>query len=802
MLYPSNIEEKLGFDKVRELIKAECSGDLGASFVDKIRFSFKPAIIDKLTTQTHEFLQLMSNGEDFPQGGFLDVEPILKKISIVGTFLLEEEASDLKLAFITIGDVLSFFKGEEQQLAYPELNELAQQIHFEHSLIRAIDLVIDERGKVRNNASPALAKIRQQLNSREHGLRGTLDNLLRSYKKAGYTKDDASPTIRDGRLVIPVAAEYKRTVKGFVHDASATGQTVYIEPQEVLDMNNEVRELQLKERQEVIKILSKLTDKVRPHIEPLRKANYFLGIMDFIRAKARFAQKINAIKPEMEPQPFMEWYFAVHPLLYLAHKAQEKQIVPQKITLAGDKRILVISGPNAGGKSIALKTVGLVQYMFQCGLLVPMAEASKMGIFKNIFIDIGDEQSLENDLSTYSSHLTNMKAFVENANKFSLCLIDEFGTGTEPKLGAAIAESILEQLNRRKTFGVITTHYANLKFYADRTSGLVNGAMRYDVENLQPLYELSIGQPGSSFALEIAQKIGLPQEVIGRARKKVGNKEVNVERLLSQLETEKKELQDRNLSLEKKQKKLETTLSEYTEKKDYFEENKKKILNEAKAEAKKLMDQANRKIEMAIKSIKTHQADKAITKQVKHELDSFKKELAPEQVDMSKIVEEEEMKYEVVGGTISIGDFVKIKGQETMGEVVEMGAKDAIVLIGQLKSNIKRNRLERISRKQFKEQTKPSRVKGINLSQKMMDFSPKLDLRGKRAEEVYGILDEFMDTAIMFNQKDLQIIHGKGNGILRELVRKHLRSFPEVSHMKDEHADRGGAGVTLVEMQG
>ena len=470
-----------------------------------------------------------------------------------------------------------------------------------------------------------MAQIRKQIQSKQMGLRNRMDSLLKQFKTQGFTKDDASPTIREGRLVIPVAAEYKRQVKGLVHDASATGQTVYIEPQEALDLNNEVRELLIREKQEIVKILSRLTDKIRPHIPSLLKANYFLGMMDFIRAKARFSQKIEGIKPPVEDGPHVEWYHANHPLLLLAHREQNKPVVPQsiKLNLENGHRILVISGPNAGGKSITLKTAGLVQYMFQCGLLVPMIEGSKMGIFKNIFIDIGDEQSLENDLSTYSSHLTNMKFFVKNANRHSLCLIDEFGTGTEPKLGAAIAESILEQLNRKKAFGVITTHYANLKFFADRTEGLINGAMRYDVDNLQPLYELSIGQPGSSFALEIAQKIGLPPEVIGRARNKVGKKEVNIERLLSQLENEKKDLKAKNRDLESKQKELEKTLSDYTEKKAYFEEFKKKIMNEAKAEAAQLVSQANRKIEMAIKSIKTHQADKIVTKQIKHELANF-----------------------------------------------------------------------------------------------------------------------------------------------------------------------------------
>lgn len=803
MLYPENIEQKLGFDKIRELLKEECSGPLGQAFVDKIRFSFNPDVILRLTTQTEEFQSILVKGEEFPAGGFLDVDFILNKIKIPGTFLLEDEASDLKVALDTIGAALVFFNDDEKQELYPELSQLSGNVEHNPTLHAAIDRVIDERGQIRNNASPELAKIRKLIQSKQMGLRTRMDGLLRQFKSSGFTKDDASPTIREGRLVIPVAAEYKRQVKGLVHDASATGQTVFIEPQEALDLNNEVRELLIQEKQEIIRILSKLTDTIRPHIPNLKKANFFLGMMDFIRAKAKLSNKVEGIKPPIsEEGPHLEWYYAVHPLLLLAHKAQNKPVIPQSIRLDTEKRILVISGPNAGGKSITLKTAGLLQYMFQCGLPVPMIEGSKMGIFKNIFIDIGDEQSLENDLSTYSSHLTNMRFFLKNANRHSLCLIDEFGTGTEPKLGAAIAESILEQLNRKKAFGVITTHYANLKFFADRTEGLINGAMRYDVEHLQPLYELEIGQPGSSFALEIAQKIGLPTEIIGRARNKVGKKEVNIERLLGQLENEKKELKGKNLELEDKQKQLEKTLSEYTEKKAYFDEYKKKIMNEAKAEAANLLSQANRKIEMAIKSIKTHQADKIITKQIKHELDGFKKELTPEEVDETKIDKEKEPKYEVVGGAIQVNDYVKVKGQETVGKVVNIQNKDAAVLIGELKSTIKLNRLVKISRKVFKEQTRSnsSSTAGINLNQKLMDFSPNLDLRGKRAEEVLPILDDFLYNAIMFSQNNLRIVHGKGNGVLRELVRKHLRTFKEVKHFSDEHADRGGPGVTLIEL--
>lgn len=810
MLYPEErIEEKLGFDRIRGLIKAQCSGALGESYVDRMRFSSNFSLIQKLTSQASEFQMIIQRGENYPQGSYDDLSDSLKKATLLGTFLLEEELGSIRRSLIAVGEVVDFFSREEKREEYPELCQLSESLHFDAGLLQDIDRILDEKDRVRSNASPELSRIRQQLRARENGLRSKIDSLLRGYKSEGLAKEDASPTIRDGRLVIPVPAEFKRTVRGMVHDASSTGQTVYIEPQEAVDFNNEVRELQIQERQEIVRILTKVTDRVRPQIPALEKGNGFLGMMDFIRAKAKFASLINGFKPDAVDHPLVEWRKVYHPLLYLAHKSQGKDIIPQSVALDQENRILVISGPNAGGKSIALKTVGLVQYMWQCGLLVPMKEVSRLGIFKSIFIDIGDEQSLDNDLSTYSSHLTNMKHFVHKANKNTLCLIDEFGTGTEPKLGAAIAESILEHLNRKRVYGVITTHYANLKFFADRTDGLINGAMRYDVEALSPLYELEVGQPGSSFAIEIAQKIGLPEAIVGRARNKVGKKEINVERLLSQLESEKKELSDRNDELEKQQADLEKKLSEYTSKTEDLDARKRQLINEAKAEASKIMEKANQKIEMAIKSIKEHKADRIITKQVRHEIERFKDEIKPEKVPESEIAPptnaDGEPKYEVVGGDLKVGDYVKIQGQEAIGQVLELQGKDATISIGELRSNVKTKRLTKVNRKTYRKAQKKSfdeveQRNNINLTQKIVNFSPKLDVRGKRVEELYPILEEFMDNAIMFEQKNLQIVHGKGTGALRQVVRDHIHRYPEVAQLGDEHPDRGGAGVTLVEL--
>ncbi|MBX2840470.1 MAG: Smr/MutS family protein, partial [Flammeovirgaceae bacterium] len=659
--------------------------------------------------------------------------------------------------------------------------------------------VIDEKGVMRDNASPELSRIRQRINSEQNNLRKKLDQILRNFKSLGIAKDGVSATIREGRMVIPIGAEYKRKVKGFIHDTSATGQTVYIEPEEVLNINNEIRELELRERQEIIKILTKLTDKVRPSVESLLKANQFLGILDFIRAKAELGIELEAIRPDANNEPGIEWYHAFHPLLYLSYKKLDKKVVPQNIRLSEENRILLISGPNAGGKSVTLKTIGLIQYMFQCGLLVPILETSKMGFYKNIFMDIGDEQSLEDDLSTYSSHLTNMKHFVLHSNHRTLCLIDEFGSGTEPQLGAAIAESILESLNYKKAQGVITTHYANLKFYADRKEGLVNGAMRYDVEHLKPLYQLEIGKPGSSFALEIAENIGLPKRIVNNARKKVGSKYINIEKLLSQLEQEKKELQDKTRDLERLESQLKVNKDKYESLKDFQEQNKKKLLNEAKLEADRLLKSANQKIENTIRAIKENKAEKNLTKAVRKDLESFKKAIQPVKTQ-EKVPEEPTEEIKIIGGNISIGDLVKIEGQEAIGEVLEINNKDATVGIGELRTKIKIKRLVKVSRKVFKKQLKKSAgyTASININKKMAEFKPKIDLRGKRVEEALILLDEFMDEAIMLGQSSVNIVHGKGDGILRQVIRDHLRNVKEIKRMEDEHADRGGHGVTIV----
>ncbi len=806
MLYPKNLEEKLGFDRLRTLLKSYCEGTLGEAYVEKIRFTAKPHVIDKLLGQTEEFVQILSEGTDFPSSHFVDLSASLEKAAIEGTWLTEEECNQLKKTFTTLRACLEFF-AQAQASEFPQLQALAAPVQFNPQVLRLLEQTLDDRGLVRDSASKELLSIRQHIQRELVAMQRRLERVWQAYKKQGFIKDDLGPTLRDGRMVLPVPAEHKRHVKGFIHDASNSGQTLFIEPEELLNANNEIKDLQLKERQEIVRILTRLTDQIRPEIPSLREANLYLGRMDFVRAKARLARQLDAIAPPFLQMPYIEWYHAAHPLLVLQYKDSGREVVRQSIKLADNQRILVISGPNAGGKSVALKTVGLLQYMFQCGLMVPLVEGSRMGIFDDIFIDMGDEQSLENDLSTYSSHLTNMRHFTERARPQSLCLIDEFGAGTEPELGAAIAEAILETLNQCGVFGVITTHYANLKFFADRTEGLVNGAMRYDVDNIRPLYKLEVGMPGSSFALEIAKSIGLSEQIVALARKKAGSGKVNIEKLLVELERERKEAEILREEATRKERALAADLQRYKQLNAELEQNRKKILNEAKNEAKKLLLTANQKIEQTIRVIRENRAEKEETKLLRQEIEAFKEGLVLEDI-AEETPDETPLEIKIVGGRPEVGDYVQLIGQETVGEVLKVDKKEATVRVGDLKTKIKTTRLLRISKREYirslreKEKNTFAKVaytaETVRKNEKLSAFSPNLDLRGKRAEEVLPLLEIFIDEALVHDYHSLRIVHGKGDGVLRQLVRDYLRGLAEVIEVRDEHADMGGAGVTLV----
>lgn len=802
MLYPSTIEQKLGFDKLRDRLKEACISPLGQYFVEKIKFSENFGLVEKLVSQTAEMHRIIQIGENFPSQNYIDATPYLKRAAIEGMLLTLAEFSDIKASLQTIRLCLRFFENQEPG-AYPILGEYAKTIRVEKAITDSIDRIIDDRGQIRDSASTELARIRKKLISEQSGIRKKLDTILKSAKSNGWIGDDVSLTVRNGRMVIPVAAEHKRKLRGFIHDESATGQTVFIEPTDVFESNNEIRELEYEERREINRILLELTGQLRPFVPDLQKAYSFLGLMDFLRAKAKLALEMDAINPPFSNRQFIEWRDARHPLLHLSFQKQGKKVVPLNIELKEKERILIVSGPNAGGKSVSLKTVGLIQYMFQCGLLVPMAEGSSMGFFQNIFIDIGDEQSLENDLSTYSSHLTNMRHFLTLANRRTLFLIDEFGTGTEPGLGGAIAEAILEDLTKSGAYGVINTHYTNLKVLADKTEGLVNGAMRFDGEHLEPLYQLEIGRPGSSFAFEIASKIGLPKAVIGRAKDMLGNQQVSFEKLLKELDIERRVFAEKNIEIGIKERKLTRQLADYTSLKESLENNEKKIVNDAKQKAKTLISDANQLIENTIREIKENKAEKEKTKVIRTELESFgKKNLVLEEVTEPTPAEEV---FEPESGDIVPGSYVRISGQTAIGEVIALKGKDVEIRIGDLKSTVKLNRLEKVSKKTYKAATGEKKLKtaakGVDLNERMLNFSFNLDLRGKRGEEALGVVDQFMDNAIMLGYDELRIVHGKGDGILRTLVRNHLRGYSHVSGMQDEHPDRGGAGVTIVKMK-
>ncbi|EON76252.1 Recombination inhibitory protein MutS2 [Lunatimonas lonarensis] len=792
-LYPTNLEQKINFDKIRELIREECSSTLGTDFVQKISFSRDAPLIQRLLDQTEEFKRLLLSGETFPSSNFVNIHPYLDKARLEGAFLYEEEFHEISLGLQTLSACVDFFNYYAED--YPQLFALLGMVNDDRTLVKAIERVLDERGKIKNNASPELAIIRNQLLYEENRLRKVLDSIFRQAKAQGLTPEDASITIRGGRMVMPVLAEYKRRIKGFIHDESATGQTVFMEPAEVLDINNEIRDLEYMERREVQKILTKLTDILRAFIPDLRKAFHFLGLVDFIRAKAKFAIKIRANKPLLEKTKQIRWTKARHPLLELSLKAQQKQIVPIDVSVDHNKRILLISGPNAGGKSVALKTVALLQYMFQCGILIPVEEESVCGVFDQFFIDIGDEQSLENDLSTYSSHLNNMKHFTRFANKRTIFFIDEFGTGTEPQFGGAIAEGILIALNKSGAFGVITTHYGNLKQLAAKGQGLFNGAMRYDVEKLEPLYQLELGKPGSSFAFEIARKIGIDEEIILHAKAQVGEVRVNYDKMLLKLESEKNRYEQVLIENEKKEKLLNKRLEEYNALKSTLEVSKKTIINEAKVQAKALLDEANRRIESTIREIKEKNADKEKTKQIRKELEAHKEAIKPEKTKIPQPPKE----VKVLEGEIKEGDHVRLKDNGAIAEVISVQQRFAEISIGDLKSKVKLNRLERISNTAVKKEKKSYvRSSGFDSHSRMLEFSPNLDLRGKRGEEIFPLVQHFVDDGHMFGQSELRIVHGKGDGILRDLCRNILRNMPAVSRFEDEHVERGGAGVTLV----
>ena len=822
MIYPQNFEQKTGFDKVRRLISDKCLSPLGQERVAEMEFSADYTTVIERLEQTDEFVRILHGEVEFPASFFFDVRYSLKRIRPEGTWLDEKELFDLKRSLQTINDIVRFFRTEEdEEIAYPALTALAGDILVFPQLIGKIDSNLDKFGKVKDNASPTLAQIRKEISSTMSGISRSLQSILRNAQSEGVVDKDVTPTMRDGRLMIPVAPAFKRKIKGIVHDESASGKTVFIEPEVVVEANNRVRELEGDERREIMKILTEFTNIVRPMVPDILQSYEFMADIDFIRAKALFAEQVKGIKPVVENVQQVDWARAVHPLLYLSLQKQNKQVIPLDITLDEKKRILIISGPNAGGKSVCLKTVGLLQYMMQCGLLIPLHESSRTGIFSSIFIDIGDEQSIENDLSTYSSHLTNMKYFVRNCNEKTIILIDEFGSGTEPQIGGAIAEALLDRFNRNRSFGVITTHYQNLKHFAEDTEGIVNGAMLYDRHLMQPLFKLSIGNPGSSFAVEIARKIGLPEDVIADASAKVGSDYIDMDKYLQDIVRDKRYWESKRQKIRQQEKKLEDITSRYEKDLEEVNRQRKEIMREAKAEAQRILAEANARIENTVREIKEAQAEKEQTKLARKALEEFKAsvESAGEEDDkiarkMAKLQERKERKKQKQNtpaakqtfnrDVIEVGDNVRLKGQVSAGTVMELQGKQAVVAFGMIKSTLKLEQLEKVSKGQIKKEIQKSTFVSSDttdhMHEKKLNFKQEIDVRGMRGDEALQTVTYFIDDAIQVGASRVRILHGTGTGILRQLIRDYLHSVPGVRHYHDEHVQLGGAGITVVEL--
>ena len=819
--YPSNFEQKIGFDKIRQLLSEKCLSPLGKERIEQATFSDNYETIAQWLEQTDEFLRILKGEDEFPANFFFDVRYSLKRIRPEGTWLDEKELFDLKRSLQTINDIVRFLKpGEDGETRYPALTALAGEVMVFPRLIESIDSIIDKFGKIKDNASPTLARIRSEIASTLGGISRSLQSILRAAQTEGFVEKDVAPTMRDGRLMIPVAPAFKRKIKGIVHDESASGKTVFIEPEVVVEANNRVRELESDERREIVRILTEFTDQVRPIAPDILNSYEFLADIDFIRAKALFADELQAIKPQFEDKRQMDWARAIHPLLYLSLKKQGKSVVPLDIELTEEGRILLISGPNAGGKSVCLKTVGLLQYMLQCGLLIPLHESSRTGLFSRMFIDIGDEQSIENDLSTYSSHLMNMKFFVKNCDERTILLIDEFGSGTEPQIGGAIAEALLDRFNRNGSFGVITTHYQNLKHFAEETDGIVNGAMLYDRHLMRPLFTLSIGNPGSSFAIEIARKIGLPEEVIADASEKVGADYINMDKYLQDIVRDKRYWENKRQNVRQQEKRLEEITARYEKELAAINQQRKEIILEAKNEAQRLLTESNARIENTIREIKEAQAEKEQTKLARQSLRDFSSEISATQDENEKLAREmakikarnerknkrqkEEKPKSFDKETIREGDLVRLKGQTSAGNVLSISGKQAVVAFGMIKSTIKLEQLEKVSNNQIKKEipksTFISEKTQDEMHEKKLHFKQEIDVRGMRGDEALQTVTYFIDDAIQVGASKVRILHGTGSGILRQLIRNYLSTAPGVRRYHDEHVQFGGAGITVVEL--
>ena len=865
MIYPKNYESKIGFDEIRRLLHEHCLSGLGREKVDEMAFSTNGDTINEWLNQVREMRRLMQDTEKPEMNYFFDVRESVARIRLENTHLEENEVWDLRRSLETISNIVKYLNdaGEDitdpiahmviAEYKYPALHRLTEGVVTFPAMLRRIDSILDKFGKIKDSASMTLAGIRHELAKTEGNISRTLYTILHSAQKEGLVDKDAAPTLRDGRLVIPVAPNLKKRISGIVHDESATGKTVFIEPTEVVEANNRVRQLEAEERREVIRILTVFSDEVRPYVPQILDSYRFLAQIDLIHAKAAWAEASHACEPNLRYGPHIDWIGAIHPLLRLSLEKQGKKVVPLDIRLEDSGyrndigRLLVISGPNAGGKSVCLKTVGLLQYMLQCGLPIPVGERSTCGVFDDIMIDIGDEQSIEDDLSTYSSHLMNMKQMMRQAGNKSLLLIDEFGGGTEPTIGGAIAEAVLKQFWKKQTFGIITTHYQNLKHFADDHEGIVNGAMLYDRHQMQALFQLSIGQPGSSFAIEIARKTGIPEEVISDASDIVGQDYIQSDKYLQDIVRDKRYWEGKRQAIHQHEKSLEGRIAHYESSIEDIERERKEILRRAKEQAEELLRETNKKIENTIREIREAQAEKEAARRAREELNTFKDEVAEidtkdndEQIArrIKQIQERKERKEkrrkekaekaaaanatpqtetatQKTPEAITVGDTVRIKGLSSIGKVESLDGKMATVIFGGMRTKMRAERLEHAQAPAQPEKTKAEErnasIAGsyANVSSGTRDvidnrkqnFHQDIDVRGMRGDEAISAVTYFIDDAILVGMPRVRILHGTGTGILRQLIRQYLATVPNVSHFRDEHVQFGGAGITVVDLE-
>lgn len=827
-VYPSDFEVKTGFDRIRAQVREKCTTQRGRDMLEEEGFSTSGEEIVRRISLCDELRTALMMGSGFPGQEYTDMGYIARKIAVPGTFLDVEEMIALRNGLNAVNEIIGFLSGRDENM-YPCLREFSRGVEGFPEIAGHVDTILDKFGKVKDSASPELYSIRRTIRDREGQVSKRLQTILSKAQSDGYVDPDAVVSIRDGRAVIPVPAANKRKINGFIHDESATGKTFYIEPVEIVEINNELKELEYAERREVVRILTDFTEKIRPDAPGIERAGEYLAAMDLIRAKARWASQNGCVKPLLSEDGTLWLRTARHPLLSQTLAREGKQVVPLDLKLDSSRRMLVISGPNAGGKSVCLKTVGLLQYMFQCGFPVPALENSEFPVFNGIFIDIGDEQSIDNDLSTYSSHLLNMKNMLAGAGPSSLVMIDEFGSGTEPVIGGAIAEAILERFVETGTYGVITTHYSNIKYFASNHDGVENGAMMFDVQNIRPLFRLQTGEPGSSFAVEIARKIGLPAQIIDAAAQKAGSDHINLEKQLRDIARDRRYWEQKRDRIRLTDRKVEELEQSYARQLASIKEERNRILREAKEEARALVAEANKQIENTIRIIKETQAEKEMTRFARRELDEFREKeveaegISPEHQaridrEMEKVARRQQQRRErkarqgeasgEAGAAsepekleVKVGGKVRITGQDGVGEVMEIKGKKATVAFGQIMTTLPLERLEGISNAEYKRQTRPEKARtvvSVDIASRRLNFKDNVDVRGMRAGEALEVVEDLMDDALMVGVSEVRILHGKGTGALKEEIRRYLRTVDEVATVADDHADRGGAGITVV----